>query len=121
MKVALVEDTDMVRAALHRALTKVFGYEVMSFPTADEALEPILEQKPTLVLTDTDMPGQLDGVALLKEVKAKAPDIIVINMSGRADERLIAEAKANGSSGFLVKPFNLKDLEAMLKELGLLS
>jgi len=111
----VVEDEPSVRKLLVKVFETVFHYRVTAFPSADLALAHILELKPRLVLSDTEMPGKLNGIALLIKVKEVLPATVFINMSGRPE--FMQAAEINGSDGFIVKPFELPDLVKIVKEL----
>lgn len=73
------------------------------------------------VLLDSTMPG-LDGLTVLEKVRAmpKTAEVVVIGMSGRADEKLEAKFKKAGAAAFVVKPLTPKSLTEALHDVGLL-
>jgi CheY-like chemotaxis protein len=70
---------------------------------------------------DAYMPG-IDGLQLLEKVRAmpKTADVVVIGMSGRADEKLEQRFKKAGAAAFLTKPLTAKGLTEALHQVGLL-
>jgi len=114
VKVVIVEDDDEVRELLIDAFEFFLNREVVAFSTADSALEHILLSEPQLVISDVDMPGELNGIGLLKRVKQALPETVFISMSGRDGNS--AEAEANGADGFILKPFKLNDLVKVVEK-----
>jgi two-component system cell cycle sensor histidine kinase/response regulator CckA len=111
----LVEDEDAVRSFAARALG-TRGYEVLEASTGAEALEVFEEHKGKvdLVVSDVVMP-EMDGPALLKELRQKNPGIKIIFMSGYAEDAFKRSLDDNEEFGFLQKPFDLKTLAATVK------
>lgn len=115
--IMLVEDEDPVRIIGTRALQNK-GYHVIQAVSGTHALEVLAEQselKIDLLITDVVMP-QMDGPALIQEVRKTMPNIKVIYISGYAEddfrERLVGEEELC----FLPKPFTLPELAEKVKE-----
>jgi len=70
-----------------------------------EALELFSRHRPGIVITDIRMPG-LDGIGLLKAVKALDPDAEVIVTTGHGDMELAVESLRLGAADFLTKPID---------------
>ena len=86
--VLIVEDELLVRMDAMRAI-ETDGFEVVEANNADEAIA-ILEQRNdiSLIFTDIDMPGSMDGLKLAHFVKDRWPPIKIIATSGaRQDHR----------------------------------
>ena len=113
--VLLVEDEDAVRRFAVRALQRQ-GYEVLEAGSGIEALEVMDKstRAPDLVVSDIVMP-EMDGPALLKELRRRNPGIKIIFMSGYAEEAL-KSLDGGEEFVFLPKPFQLKELLAAVKE-----
>jgi two-component system, response regulator PdtaR len=114
MRVLVVEDVFLQRVALVEALEEA-GCEVVQAATADAALQQ-LDQGLSVhaVVTDVQMPGSLDGIALAGIARQRWPDMGIIVLSGqrhpKADE-LPADAR------FLAKPVPVPLLLKTLQEL----
>src|SRR5450432_2549267 len=80
--ILVVDDEGAIRYAIGKALQRV-GYQVSEAASGETALELLDSQNFDVVLTDIRMPG-LTGVELLAQIKEKAPDSIVILMTGYA-------------------------------------
>jgi excisionase family DNA binding protein len=108
--VLLVDDDDRVRE-LVRVTLEVEGYSVREAGSAEEGMEAIAERKPDLILLDVMMP-HVDGWEMLRRVQERygAGAIPVVMFSGKVDERVETEAESRGASGFVGKPFDLRQL-----------
>ncbi|MGU3493157.1 response regulator [Xanthobacteraceae bacterium A53D] len=114
--VLLVEDEDAVRAFATRALT-ARGYNVLAAASGAEALAIVdgAQHRFDLVVSDVVMP-EMDGPTLLRELRARHPELKVIFISGYAEEAFARNLPATESFSFLAKPFSLKQLVAAVKE-----
>lgn len=114
--VLLVEDEDAVRMGGVRALTSR-GYTVHEASSGVEALELYneLEGKIDIVVSDVVMP-EMDGPTLLGELRKLRPDIKFIFVSGYAEDAFAKNLPADAKFGFLPKPFSLKQLATVVKE-----
>jgi len=86
------------------------GYEVEAFQSSIEAAEAIKSHRVDLVITDIKMPG-LDGLEILKRVKAVDDGIPVILMTGYGSLDTAIEAVASGAYDYLLKPVEFSYLE----------
>jgi len=114
--VLLVEDEDPVRKFGARALRNK-GYKVIEAESGEAALRVILDGKERidLLITDVVMP-QLDGPALVREVRGIRPDMKVIFISGYAEDAFRQRLDRDSNIDFLSKPFNLKQLASKVKD-----
>jgi len=70
--VLVVDDHPVVREVITELL-KDFGARVTAVPGVPEALESLERERPNVVLSDIEMPGE-DGYALIRKVRALPPD-----------------------------------------------
>ena len=112
----LVEDEDAVRMGGVRALTSR-GYTVHEASSGVEALEIYneLDGKIDIVVSDVVMP-EMDGPTLLGELRKLRPDIKFVFVSGYAEDAFAKNLPAEAKFGFLPKPFSLKQLATVVKE-----
>ena len=92
------------------------GCTVITAASGEEALAQVVRARPALVLLDIKMPG-MDGVLTLKKMKALQPDLPVIVASAVEDQALMEQASSLGAYDYIVKPYNLTVLEALLHAL----
>jgi CheY-like chemotaxis protein len=74
--VLVVDDEPLIRSSLARAVSRT-GLDVVTAADGLEALEKFKEQGTAAILADVRMPG-LDGLGLLKSIKAQAPGTPVV-------------------------------------------
>ncbi|BCH29860.1 hypothetical protein MesoLjLc_17900 [Mesorhizobium sp. L-8-10] len=113
-KILVVEDEPLIRMDLVSSLEDM-GFPVLAAANADEAVA-ILESDPAImtVITDVDMPGTMDGLALTFVVRNRWPPCHLIVVSGH--RRPNASDMAEGSR-FIRKPLTTYDLHRTLAEL----
>lgn len=114
--ILLVEDEDAVRMFSSRAL-KDKGYQVIEASNGESALE-FLKQNASdidLIITDVVMP-KMDGPTLMEHVNQLNPGMKVIFISGYTEDSFRNALATNANVYFLSKPFNLKELAAMVKK-----
>jgi two-component system response regulator AtoC len=87
------------------------GYAAACAGSAEEAVRMFRKREPDLVTLDLSMPG-MDGLGALCQLRAIAPHVPVIMLSGVADTRAIALAVRHGATDFLRKPLEPDELEA---------
>ncbi|MBM4031452.1 MAG: response regulator [Planctomycetes bacterium] len=112
-KVLVVDDEEWMRDACGQILQPE-GFEVIAAPDGPSGLELARRHSPDLVLADLKMPG-MDGLAYLEAVKAFAPDIVAIVITGYATLEVAVEAMKAGAYDFLAKPFKPADLRAVVR------
>ncbi|RWA86114.1 cell cycle histidine kinase CckA [Mesorhizobium sp.] len=114
--VLLVEDEDAVRMGGVRALNSR-GYTVHEASSGVEALEVFeaLGGKVDIVVSDVVMP-EMDGPTLLGELRKRQPDIKFVFVSGYAEDAFAKNLPADAHFGFLPKPFSLKQLATIVKD-----
>jgi len=111
--ILLVEDEDSVRMVAERALARA-GYTVVVARDGEEGLERLAERLETggdmfdLVLSDVVMPG-LDGPAMVRQMRQRAPGVPVLFMSGHAEEQLRREIDVEDAQ-FIGKPFSVQQI-----------
>ncbi len=114
--ILLVEDEEGLRGLNARGL-RSRGYSVLEAGNGLEAIELIDARNGTidLVVSDVVMP-EMDGPALLKELRKRSPNLKIIFVSGYAEEAFAKSLPEGGQFEFLAKPFTLKQLIAKVKD-----
>ena len=114
--ILLVEDEDGLRSLNARGL-RSRGYSVIEAANGIEALEAFDEKNGAvdLVVSDVVMP-EMDGPALLREMRKRNPNLKIIFVSGYAEEAFDKSLPENEQFAFLAKPFALSALVAKVKE-----
>jgi len=112
-KLMLVDDEAGVRRFLGLSLMDL-GYEVETAANGEDALALFDQFRPDIVFTDIKMPI-MDGIGLLKAIKAKSPDTEVVMITGHGDMDLAIESLKFDASDFITKPINDDVLEVTLE------
>ena len=112
--VLIVEDEFLLRMDAVDMIAAA-GFEVAEAANADEAIE-ILESRPdiTVVFTDIQMPGSMDGLKLARAVRGRWPPIKIVATSGHVD---VNETDLPDGGRFLSKPYSSDDVADVLREL----
>lgn len=103
MPLILVDDEPHIRLAAGQTL-ELAGYQVTALERAESVLERVDEQWPGVIVTDINLPG-IDGLELMRRVKAIDPDLPVILITGHGDISMAVAAIRDGAYDFIEKPF----------------
>ena len=116
-KIILVEDNREVRNFAASALEEL-GYEVLTAQHGKEALDMMLKNSFTvdLMVTDLVMPG-MNGQELAAVITRANPKIHVIYVSGYTYQHLMREGSLQEGLNFIQKPYSIRDLALMIKNL----
>jgi DNA-binding NtrC family response regulator len=107
-RILIVEDDDIFLRPLQRSL-EVAGYDVLVAPSGEDAIDLLKRADADLVLTDKRLPG-MDGVELVRRVKAEHPDLALIVMTAYGTIESAVESVRLGAADYLVKPFEVSEL-----------
>lgn len=110
-RVLIVDDQADIRKLVRMTLD-IGHIEVCEADTAESALQMIPRVRPTVVLMDIMMPGDMDGLEACRRIKSD-PDLantIVILLSARGQQFDLAAGKTAGADAYLVKPFSPLEL-----------
>jgi DNA-binding NtrC family response regulator len=110
--ILVVDDEPDMRDALTAALRRE-GLCISTAANGVEALEKVQGQSFDLIITDVRMP-RMGGLALLQELKRTSPTLLVIMMTGYGRIEDAVEAMKAGAFDYLLKPFSLEDLKAVV-------
>ncbi len=114
-RILVVDDEEMIRETAGAFMEKL-GYDCEAVEDAERALGLLSEQSFDLVISDISMPG-MDGIQLMKEVRASHPDLAFMIMTGYTVDYSYAEIIAAGASDYVHKPFDLKELKAKIERI----
>jgi len=112
-RVLVIDDDDAVREALGEFLSTK-GYATRLAADGVGGMAAVMEDTPDVVLLDVEMPG-LNGVAALNAIRAMAPDLKVIMVSGTTDTDLSKRALAAGAFDYVTKPIDFAYLTQSLE------
>jgi UDP-3-O-[3-hydroxymyristoyl] N-acetylglucosamine deacetylase len=111
--VLVVDDEERIRSSL-RGLLSDEGFRVVDTGNAPGVMEIVAREKPAVVLLDIWMP-ELDGLELLRRIKAEKPEVHVIMISGHANIQNAVAATRLGAADFIEKPFSAGGLLTSLE------
>ncbi len=115
MKVLLVDDSGTMRTIQRRCLNKLGIEDVVEAEDGLQALEIFESTSFDVVLCDWNMPN-MDGLALLKEIRQRNKDVPVIMITTEAERARVVTAIQAGCSDYLVKPFTPDGLKEKLEK-----
>jgi FixJ family two-component response regulator len=108
--IAVLDDDDSVRSALH-GLLKAVGLPAQTFASAEEFLNSSQRQQIACLIADIRMPG-MSGLELQAKLNAERCRIPIIFITAHGDAKMRMQALRAGAVEFLAKPF---DDEALLE------
>ena len=103
----IADDDEAIRLVLEESLSSS-GFKTESFPSGEELIKRLEQDKPDLIITDVQMPGML-GYDLLKHINNNFDDLPVIVMTAFADMQAAVESFGGGAFEYLPKPFDLEE------------
>ncbi|MEM6836594.1 MAG: EAL domain-containing protein [Cyanobacteria bacterium P01_C01_bin.120] len=110
-KILVVEDEIVIAMDLQATLVDL-GYDVPEIVTSgEEAIHTALAMHPDLVLMDINLSQALDGIDAAQEIIQRL-DIPVIYLTAYADDETLQRAQQTKPFGYLLKPFDLRELKA---------
>jgi len=112
LSILVLDDEPIVGKRLRPALAKS-GYEVDVVESGAVALARLAARTYDIVVTDVRMEG-VDGLEVLRQVRARSPRTAVILITGYATVELARAALTMGAFDFIAKPFKLDDLRAVI-------
>ena len=102
--VAIVEDNNDIRQALEQIITSSNDFTLTgSFATGEEALIKLPILNPKVVLMDIGLGDGMNGIEVVRELKASNPDILFMMCTIYEEDEKIFEALRAGASGYILK------------------
>ena len=117
LRILFVDDNRNFCETIADVLT-MEGFDMFLAYNGDEAIKKAKEVSPDLIVIDVVMPG-MDGFELCENVRNNVDlkNLPVIMMTGFDNKDNKLKSFYSGSSAYLVKPFNVKDLIVKINEL----
>ncbi|MEB3356987.1 MAG: ATP-binding protein [Synechococcales bacterium] len=113
-KILVVEDERVVARDIEKRLKKL-GYAIAaSVSTGQDAIVAAAEHHPDLILMDIRLKGDMDGVEAAEQIRSQQ-DIPIIYLTAYADETTLQRAKITEPFGYIIKPFDEKDLHVAIE------
>lgn len=113
VKILIVEDNRIVAEDLKNSLEEM-GYEVISIATTGElALQAVQQNQPDITLMDIRLGKGMNGIETADQLKNY--NIPVVYLTAHADQNTLAKAKLTEPYGYLVKPFDIDELQSAVE------
>jgi len=115
MKIIIADDQVLLRQSIGQLISSDPEINVVDMVgTGKEAVESCGRHRPDIVLMDIEMP-HVDGIAALKIIKEKYPDIKVIILTTFDNNKNIVDSFIGNADGYIVKDIDCKELIATIK------
>jgi PAS domain S-box-containing protein len=112
--VLVVEDEAIVAADLAGKLRQL-GYEVAGIASeGEEAVALAVQSRPDLVLMDIRLEGPMDGIEAADAIRRRH-EVPVVYLTAHSDAATLARAKVTGPFGYILKPFEERDLATQIE------
>ena len=113
IRVLVIDDDEDICAYLQTFLTRE-GYKITTVSRPEEALPELREGRHQIILLDLRMPG-LDGVSLLRAIRAVDSDVCVIVMTAYPSVETAVDTMKADAFDYLPKPFEASELRAVVQ------
>lgn len=115
-RILIIDDDDVLLSALPWPIKRRIPHiEIDIADTPEEALRHVYSTDYEVILSDIKMP-RMDGVTLLRKLRAIQPSTPVILFTACGEEELRREANSRGAFAFITKPLDLPFLVELLKK-----
>lgn len=112
-RILVIEDDETIALGVVTALRHE-RYEVEHHANGEEGLQALRKAPPALLLLDVMLPG-MDGLSVLRAVKAEHPSVQIIMLTARNEELDRVLGLEMGADDYVTKPFSLRELIARVK------
>ncbi len=113
-RILVVEDESIIAADIKESLQNL-GYAVTSIASSgEEAIKKAQENNPDLVLMDIMLRGEMDGIETASRIRF-CFNIPVVYLTAYSDEKLLERAKITEPFGYIIKPFNERELHTNIE------
>lgn len=109
-RIAIIEDEPIIASEIEMHL-RMLGYDIFgTFHSPDDAFSGLQYQTPDLALVDVHLGAEdTDGIDLIKALNPSYP---VVFLTSYGDEHTISRARETGPAGYIIKPFDERDLRS---------
>ncbi|TCO71351.1 sigma-54-dependent transcriptional regulator [Marinisporobacter balticus] len=109
MKVLIIDDEKSIRLSLRVGLSKL-GVKIFTVDSGEAGIEIFDKEKPHLSIVDINLPG-MSGIDVLKEIRKKDKNSIVIMITYISEVKLAVEAMKLGANDYFTKPFSIEEIK----------
>jgi DNA-binding response OmpR family regulator len=109
----VIEDDENISTAISEYFSRV-GYSVKTAEDGLTGVQTALQERPDAIVLDLMLP-KMDGLAVCRELREKAPYIPILMVTAKDDVVDKVLGLEMGADDYITKPFNLRELDARLK------
>ena len=113
-KILIVEDDKAQLETLAEILSPLGS--ILKAESGSEALDIIKQEQPAVVVADLVLPGNVDGLKILRFTGEATPETPVILITGHATVETALEAMKSGAYDYLMKPIDIRRLRALVQK-----
>jgi DNA-binding response OmpR family regulator len=113
LSLLVIEDDENISTAITEYFSKT-GYNVRSAADGVAGVESALQDHPDAIILDLMLP-KMDGLAVCRELREKAPYIPILMLTAKDDVVDKVLGLEMGADDYITKPFNLRELDARIK------
>src|ERR1700739_4007118 len=113
MRILVIEGDDSMRAAIRRALL-LAGYEIIAAGTGQEGLDRAQSDVPDAIVLDLGLPD-IDGIEVCRTLRRAGNRTPILILTARAEVRDRVDGLDAGADDYLVKPYDVRELQARLR------
>lgn len=113
MKVLIVEDELDLLDSIAEGL-RLFGYVTDTASNGLDAIDMAYVESYDIIILDVNLPGK-DGFEVLRSIRQFNKEVAIIMLTARSDIEDRVEGLDLGASDYMVKPFDLKELDARMR------
>jgi len=115
VKTCLIVDDEPRLRQVFMHLMRNDGFDCLEAENGEQAIAVLEQRSVMLVMSDLRMP-KLDGIELLREIRARWPDTAVVMITAVADVEVAVSCLAVGAMDYLTKPFHLEEVRARVAQ-----
>jgi CheY-like chemotaxis protein len=112
MRIVYVED-NLPNQSLVERIAHSGQHQVVTYPTAEDALHHFDEDQPDILLVDVELAGPMDGLEFVRRIRSAGIDLPIIAITSVAGRDECMEA---GCDAYFVKPVPVQDLYNLLEQ-----
>ncbi|MGB0385461.1 MAG: PAS domain S-box protein [Ardenticatenaceae bacterium] len=113
-RIIVVEDEVIIAMEIEERLASL-GYDVLAtLSSGEEAIVKVAQMQPDLVLMDIMLRGEINGMTAASHIRARF-DIPIVYLTAYGDENTLRQAKVTEPFGYILKPFEERDLKVAIE------
>ena len=115
-RLLLIEDESGVQSYFQAVVSRM-GHELLVASDGTSGIALVENEPVDVIMSDLNMPGEPNGMALIRRIRELRPDTPVVVISGYPTKERLDECKALGVDDFLTKPFEMTFFSSVITDL----